>query len=121
MVINKYRNKWTEVDGKKFQSKKEADRYSQLILLQRSGIISDLRTQVSFDLKAYKLEGANHLYMGIAKGIKICTYRLDFKYKEAGHWCYEDVKGMKSGPAYQLFKLKKKWMKAQYGIDVIEI
>ena len=112
---NKYNNKWVEIDGKKFQSKKEGNRYSELRLLEKAGLIEDLQCQVKYELHAHSQHEP--------KGVKVCDYFLDFEYfcQKRGCWIYEDVKGLKNGPAYSLFKLKKKWMKAQYGITVDEI
>ena len=42
----KYHNRKTIVNGHTFDSKKEANRYSELLLLERAGAIHDLRTQV---------------------------------------------------------------------------
>lgn len=42
----KYHNKKTVVDGRTFDSKKEAERYDELLLLQRAGAITDLSRQV---------------------------------------------------------------------------
>jgi hypothetical protein len=47
---NKYRNIKTIVDGITFASKKEAKRYSELKLLERAGMITDLELQPAFNL-----------------------------------------------------------------------
>lgn len=44
----KYGNKITEVDGMKFASKLEADRYSELKLMEKAGEINNLEIQVPF-------------------------------------------------------------------------
>lgn len=46
----KYNNKKITVDGQIFDSKKEANRYKELRLLEKAGEIKDLRTQVKFKL-----------------------------------------------------------------------
>lgn len=105
---HKFRNIPTEVDGLKFPSKKEANRYSELKLLQLGGKVRDLNLQVSYDL--------------VVSGTKVCVYRADFVYQEkcdkTGEWSeiVEDTKGFKT-PEY---KLKKKLMKAVYDIDIRE-
>lgn len=43
---NKYRNNKVEYDGIIFDSKKEAKRYAELKLLERTGRIKELRRQV---------------------------------------------------------------------------
>lgn len=100
------RNKWNAVpktvDGIKFASTKEADRYEVLKLLEKSGAIKDLSLQPSFVLKA--------------NDVAICEYVADFRYKENGNEIIEDVKGVKT----PIYKLKKKFMKATHGIEIKE-
>jgi hypothetical protein len=56
------------------------------------------------------------------KGKHVFTYIVDFKVSTAsGEWKYYDVKGMKSGSAYAMFRLKKKCVEAQEGIEIIEV
>lgn len=99
---NKYGNKRTQVDGIWFASKREATRYSVLRIAQRGGLIRELELQ-----KRYPLE---------VKGVKIGTYVCDFRYIEDGIPVVEDCKGAKT----QVYKLKKKLMKAIYEIEVRE-
>lgn len=102
---SKYHNKKTEVDGITFDSKKEANRYQELLLLERACQIVDLELQPNFKL--------------IVNGIKVGSYRGDFRYKDAltGNTVIEDVKGMKT-PVYNL---KRKLVKALYDIDIVEV
>lgn len=99
----KYLNKKTVVDGIKFDSKREATRYSVLKIMQAAGIISDLRLQVPYVINV--------------NGLKICKYVADFVYIDKGREVVEDVKGMKT-PTYNL---KKKLMKAVHGIEIQEV
>jgi hypothetical protein len=99
---NKYRAIKTVVDDITFDSKKEARRYVQLKLLVRAGAISELKLQPRFDL--------------IINDCKCGFYKADFDYIENGKRVVEDVKGMKT-PVYNL---KKKLVKAIYGIDIFE-
>lgn len=107
--MNKYRNKKVEVDGIKFDSKKEARRYSDLLLLQRAGEISELVLQPRFSI-----------WVG---GVHVCDYIADFTYKRGedvlNNFVVEDVKGQKNGGAWRVFRLKQKLMKAVHGIDVV--
>ncbi len=48
--MNKYRNRKTVVDNIKFDSVLEANRYRELMLLQRAKEISNLKLQVPFVL-----------------------------------------------------------------------
>lgn len=63
--MNKYRNKKVIVDGISFDSKKEAARYKELRMLERTGIISALRLQVPFELIPKQ------------DGERACAYRAD--------------------------------------------
>jgi len=103
--INKYHNKITYVDGIRFMSKRESQRYLELKALERSGIIRDLKLQPRFPL--------------VFNDIKICTYVADFQYVDIKKNCevVEDVKGVLTA----VYRLKKKLMKAGYGIDIQEV
>ena len=101
----KYGNKKTVVNGIKFDSKWEAERYLYIKSLERAGRVKDLELQVSFNL--------------IVNDQKICAYIADFRYKREdkdGEWheIVEDAKGVETPE----FKLKKKLMKACLGIDI---
>ena len=104
--MSKYHAVRTEVSGISFASKKEASRYSELVLLERAGEISDLKLQVPFKLEI--------------SGVLICKYIADWVYTEHGHQVVEDTKGIKRGSAYTIFKMKKRLMLALYNIDVKE-
>jgi hypothetical protein len=101
----KYHNKKTEVHGISFDSKKEAARYQELLLLERAGQIENLEIQPRLDL--------------VVNNCKIGFYKGDFRYKDlaTGNSVLEDVKGMKT-PVYNL---KRKLVKALYGIDIVEV
>ncbi len=99
----KYGNKKTEVDGIKFDSKREAVRYGVLKLLVTAGLITDLRLQVPYQITI--------------NGVKVCKYVADFVYIDQGKEVVEDVKGMKT-PVYNL---KKKLMLACFGVSISEV
>ena len=48
--MSKYNSKKTVVDGQTFDSKKEARRYQELLLLEKAGEIQNLSRQVKFVL-----------------------------------------------------------------------
>jgi len=50
------------------------------------------------------------------KDIKICSYRADFVYVQGGKTITEDCKGFRT----DVYLLKKKLMKAFYGIEILE-
>ncbi|MDB4350119.1 DUF1064 domain-containing protein [bacterium] len=101
----KYGNKKTVVNGIKFDSKWEAERYLYIKSLERAGRVKDIELQVRYNL--------------IVNDQKICAYIADFRYKREdkdGEWheIVEDAKGVETPE----FKLKKKLMKACLGIDI---
>lgn len=106
MKQNKYSNKKVEIDGFKFDSKKEGNRYLELKLLLIAKKITDLYLQPSFILQdSFKLNGVTH---------RKITYVADFKYIENGKTIIEDSKGF----ATEVYKLKKKLFLFKYGNEV---
>jgi hypothetical protein len=99
---SKFGAKKTVRDGILFHSKREADRYVDLQLLQRSGIITGLELQVKFSLDV--------------NGVHIANYFADFRYREKGKTVVEDSKGFRT----DVYGIKKKLMKACYGIEILE-
>jgi hypothetical protein len=104
----KYRN--TKVKGVDaagnvitLDSKAEARRWGELLVMSKQGLIQDLQRQVRF-----KLDVAGH---------KICTYVADFTYRRDGNRVVEDVKGTMT-PTY---RLKKKLMLACHGVEICEV
>jgi hypothetical protein len=112
----KYHNKKVVVDGMKFDSKKEYQRFLELSLMQRGGYISDLQRQVKYILiPSQKIDGKV-----VERGV---SYKADFVYKDntTGKIVVEDVKGYKGGQAYALFKIKRKLMLFIKGIRIKEV
>ena len=100
----KYRNIKTAVDGVVFDSQKEARRYGELRLMERAGQIHDLALQPRFPI--------------VINGVKVCTYVADFSYHDQqDRKFYEDVKGMLT----PMYRLKKKLVKAVYGVEITEV
>jgi len=106
--MNKYRAKPVIIDGIRFASTGEGNRYRDLKLLERGGVISNLELQPSFKLYCgdvpVKYESGRH-----------AVYKADFKYidKERGE-IIEDFKGMDTSTS----KLKRALVKAHYGVTV---
>jgi len=96
---SKYHNKKTLVDNIIFDSMKESQRYSELMLMQRAGLINALATQVPFNFPS---------------GV---TYITDFVYydMEEKKWVVEDSKGVRT----KEYIIKKKLMK-EIGILIKE-
>lgn len=118
---NKYKNKKVEVDGIVFDSKKEAKRYQELLLLEKAGAIQNLQMQVRYVLIPTQREpdtiGARG---GIHKGKVIekeCAYVADFIYLENGKMVVEDTKGMRTKD----YVIKRKLMLYIHGIRIKEV
>jgi hypothetical protein len=114
----KYGSRKVTYNGIQFASKKEANRYCELLLLERAGAITDLQTQVPFVLIPAQYEIIN----GKRKCVeRECKYIADFVYTENGRQIVEDVKGYKESTAYSVFVLKRKLMLYLKNIKVIEV
>lgn len=105
LTNNKYRAIKTEVDGIRFDSKREAARYLELKTLLKGKKIGALSLQPKFSL--------------VVNGQKICTYIADFAYLDlkTGLRVIEDVKGVKT----PIYNLKKKLVRALHGIEITEV
>lgn len=117
---SKYKAVKTTIDGITFDSKREAKRYTELKLLEKTGMITHLELQPTYDITI--------------NGAKICKYKADFRYftvraedreqykSSKGEWIVptmtgdkegqivEDVKGFKT----PIYRLKKKLVEASY-------
>lgn len=119
---NKYGSRKIEVDGIVFDSKKEARRYQELILLQKTGTVHDLKRQVKYILIPTQREpdtiGARG---GIHKGKVIekeCSYVADFVYRtDDGLVVVEDTKGFRTKD----YIIKRKLMLYIHGIRIKEV
>jgi len=102
--MNKYNNTKTIIDGIKFDSKKEANRYCELKLFEKAGVIRDLKLQPVFELQpSFKKNG---------KTIRAIKYIADFMYwdNEKQKQVIEDVKGMKT----DVYKIKSKMFEYKF-------
>ncbi len=123
---NKYHAVKHTVNGESFDSKKEANRYRELLLLERAGEITDLKRQEKFVLIPAQYEPDTIGKRGSVKRGKLiereCSYIADFMYIDKdGNTVVEDVKGYKGGGAYAVFVIKRKMMLWRYDIRVKEI
>ena len=103
-TTSKYHSKITMVGDKKFHSKKEADRFVELTLMEKAKVIQDLKTQVKFPLIKKSPHGREIKYIA------------DFTYYENGVLVVEDTKGYRT----DVYKLKKRLMAELYGIEIKE-
>ncbi len=108
----KYRNKKTVIDGMTFDSKKEARRYSELLLLERTGAIHNLKTQVKYVLIPSQRDPVTGKVIE-----RECAYKADFVYTENGETVVEDTKGFRTKD----YIIKRKLMLQVHGIRIREI
>lgn len=107
---SKYHNKSVVVDGERFDSVKEAERWHWLCLMQKAGVITDLRRQVPFELiPAQKLDGKV-----VERPVR---YIADFVYIKGGETIVEDAKGVRT----KEYVIKRKLMLYEQGIRVKEV
>ena len=101
---HKYQARATTVDGIKFPSRKEANRYAELKLLERADKVRDVRCQVRMPIEV--------------NGIHCADYICDFVYWDTDKKCriWEDVKGYRT----DVYRLKKKLVEALFGIVILE-
>lgn len=119
LTMGKYHNKVITTGDGKFDSKRELNRWEDLKLLERAGIICDLKRQVHFELIPKQ-----ELPVPIQrKGSKYASnyerpveYVADFTYYENGKLVVEDSKGQRT-PEYVI---KRKLMLYNHGIQILE-
>jgi hypothetical protein len=105
-IRSKYHNEPTLAsDGTKCASKKEAKRYSLLLIRQAAGEISGLFPHPSWPL--------------IVNGVKIGKYTADARYLEDGKLVVEDVKSKVTKT--EAYGLRKQLMFALHGIEIREV
>ena len=107
--MTKYHATPTVVNGIRFDSKHEAERYRELLLLLRGGIISDLRLQHQITL----IEGWKK---PTGETVRPEVYKADFSYIKDGRRIYEDAKGMRT----KEYLIKKK-QALEKGIEIVEV
>ena len=113
-MYRKYHNKKTVLDGIKFDSKLEAERYAQLKMMECAGVIRDLELQPEYELiPSFKKYG---------KTWRKTVYKADFRYilAEDDKTIIEDVKGSVS-VITDVFRLKQKLFEYKYPEYTISI
>lgn len=100
------------LNGLWFDSMKEAKRYAELSLLQKAGKITDLQTQVKYELIPAQKRNGKVIERAV-------NYIADFVYTENGETVVEDVKS----PATKtpVYMLKRKLMLWEHGIQIREV
>lgn len=113
-------------DGAIHDSRKEANRWCELTLLERAGKISNLQRQVPFELipaqyESFERYGKNgkRLKDGQRCIEKSAVYIADFVYNEGGKKVVEDVKSVATKKK-ESYILKRKMLLWVYGIKLRE-
>ena len=106
---SKYHSKKVTVQGVTYDSKKEYLRFSELCLLEKAGVVTDLKRQVKFELIPSQ-------YIDGKCVERACSYVADFVYQQNGKTVVEDTKGFKT-PEY---RIKKKLLLWVHGIQIKE-
>jgi hypothetical protein len=103
--VNKYNAKKTIYNGITFDSKKEAEFAMYLDSEQQAGRIHGYNRQVPFE--------------AIINGKKCFKYILDFEVLNKDDTIsHIDIKGMRKGQAYAMFRIKKKIIDALFNINI---
>lgn len=106
---SKLRNQPVTVDGIRFHSKREANRYCQLKIMEKAGAISGLHLQVEYILApSVEINGRKKPPL---------RYFADFVYMEHGVKVVEDAKGHRT----DVYKIKRHLVKHIHGVDIREI
>lgn len=107
---NKYGARAEQYDGYRFASQKEKRRYQELVILQHAGEISNLEVHPKFQF--------------VVNDIPVSSFRPDFQYRDSdGAIVVEDVKSHhgKGSTAGEAYTIRKKLLRAIYGLEVKEI
>ena len=113
---SKFYNQKTKVKGRVFDSRREARRYQELLILQQVGEIRDLECQVSFPLSpSQKYKDPVSGRWKTERGVR---YVADFVYTtRSGERVVEDVKGVRT----KEYIIKRKLLLWLDGIHIQEV
>lgn len=118
--MSKYHSKKITVDGETFDSKKEAERWRELSMLEKAGEIHSLARQVKFELiPAIREDPVTGPRGGVKPGKLLerpVYYVADFTYCLDGQYIVEDAKGVRT----EAYKLKRKLMLYVHNIRILE-
>lgn len=98
----------------RFDSKREAARYDELMLMLAAGQIEDLRLQAEYTLQgAFTTPDGNR--------VRAIRYIADFTYRDVktGETVVEDVKS--PATKTRVYSIKRKLMREKYGIEIHEV
>lgn len=108
---NKFHAQPTVIDGERCDSKKEA---TQLLLYRDKQTMGEIRNLLHHGRVSIEVNG-----------VHICDFEPDFLFEkevdEVWRLHAADVKGLKRGPVYELFRAKARLFLAIHGTAVIEL
>ena len=110
---SKYGNRKTTTEEDKFDSQREYRRFKALKIMERAGIIQDVKHHVVFVV----IDPVH--YPSINYDKQATKYEADFTYIRDGKLIAEDVKS--EATITPLYKMKKQLMMEKHGIEVIEV
>jgi hypothetical protein len=111
LVRRKYRNQPTEVNGIEFPSKWEAQRYGELLIMERQGLITDLQVHVPFALHVTDPNGV---------AMRAGAYEADAVYWRGERMFVEDSKSAAT-KRDKTYVWKKRHFELEYGLRIIEV
>ncbi len=110
--MTKYHNRKITRDDETFDSVKEYRRWCELKLMERAGVITNLRRQVKFELIPTQKDPETKKVIERA-----CNYVADFVYWDGSKTVVEDTKGFKT----KEYIIKRKMMLCIHGIRIQEV
>lgn len=109
--MNKYHNRKIVREGETYDSVKEYRRAKELELLEKGGVIKDLKRQVRFEIiPSQRGEDGKVVERAV-------TYVADFVYFEGDKLIVEDTKGFRTKD----YIIKRKLMRYLLGINIREV
>ena len=109
--MNKYHNRKIVREGETYDSVKEYRRAKELELLEKGGVIKDLKRQVRFEIiPSQRGEDGKVVERAV-------TYVADFVYFDDGKLVVEDTKGYRTKD----YIIKRKLMRYLLGINIREV
>lgn len=113
---SKYRAIPQEVNGVRFDSRKEARRYKDLLLLERAGVILHLEIHPHYLLEVVALDGKSR-----GEVILCGRYTADFRYIDVERHTVvvEDVKSKATRTT--AYRLRKRLIEAIHGVKITEV
>lgn len=122
MRTNKYNARRCVIGNEVYDSRKEMRRHQELLLLEKAGVIKNLKRQVKYILIPSQREVV--IKKGKARQGKVIerevAYYADFQYEENGQTVVEDCKGGNATKT-DTYVIKRKLLLYVHGIRIREV